>query len=118
MALTYPKKYENDINPNIQDRAIINFVNAKQQDLNGFLLHHIAHYKDSEYNNTMLWYCIKEDFIRQTRKTQVSINKDIIQDFYNFLQEYGVFVPIDGGVISDNIYEYVINVKEEHKWTL
>jgi len=46
------------------DRAIIDFVNAEQQDLNGFLLYCIVYYKDSEYNNIMLWYCIKEDFVR------------------------------------------------------
>jgi len=63
MALTYPKKYENNINPDTWNRAIINFANAEQQDLNGFLLHRMAHYKDSEYNNTMLWYCMKEDFV-------------------------------------------------------
>jgi len=46
------------------DRAIIDFVNAEQQDLNRFLLYCIIYYKDSEYNNIMLWYYIKEDFIR------------------------------------------------------
>ena len=117
MALTYLKKYKNNINPDIQDRAIINFANAKQQDLNGFLLYRIAHYKDSKYNNTILQYYIKEDFVGQTKETQVPINKDIIQDFYNFLQEYRVFVPIDRGVIRDNIQEYIINAKEEYKWT-
>ena len=64
MALTYPKKYKNNINPDIQDRAIINFVNAEQQDLNRFLLYCIAYYKDSKYNNIMLQYCIKEDFVK------------------------------------------------------
>ena len=118
MALTYLKKYKNDINPNTQNKAIIDFVNAEQQDLNGFLLHCIAYYKDSEYNNTILWYCIKEDFVRWIKETQVPANKDIIQDFHNFLWEYRVFVPLDGGVIRDNIQEYAINVKEEHKWTL
>ena len=54
MALTYPKKYENDINLDIWDRAIIDFANAEQQDLNGFLLYHIVHYIDSEYNDIML----------------------------------------------------------------
>ena len=49
---------------------------------------------------------------------QVPINKDILQDFYNFLQEYRVFIPMDGGVIRDNIQEHIINVKEEHEWTL
>ena len=118
MALTYPKKYEEDINPKIQNKAIINLVNANEQDLNGFLLHRMAHYKDSEYNDTALWEYIKEDFVRWTKETQVPINKDIVQDFHNFLQEYGVFVPIDGGVIRDNVQEYIINVKEEHKQTL
>ena len=118
MALTYPKKYKNDINPDIQDRTIINFTNAKQQDLNGFLLYHMAHYKDSEYDDTMLQYYIKEDFVGQTKEIQVLINKDIVWDFYNFLQEYRVFVPINRGVIRDNIQEHIINTKKEHKWTL
>ena len=117
MALIYPKKYENNINPDTQDRAIVDFINAKQQGLNGFLLYCIAHYKDSEYDNTMLQYCIKEDFVGWTKETQVPINKDIVWDFRNFLQEYRVFVPMDGGVIRDNIQEYIINVKEEHKQT-
>ena len=30
MALTYLKKYKNDINLDIWDRAIIDFINAKQ----------------------------------------------------------------------------------------
>ena len=64
MALTYPKQYKNNINLDIQNRAIINLVNAKQQDLNGFLLHYIAYYKDREYDDTILQYYIKEDFIK------------------------------------------------------
>ena len=40
-----------------------------------------------------------------------------MRDFRNFLREYGVFVPIDGGTIRDNIQEQVINAKEEHEWT-
>ena len=54
MALTYPKKYEKDINPETWNTDIINFANAEQQGLNGFLLHRMAHYKDSEYNDTAL----------------------------------------------------------------
>ena len=117
MALTYPKKYENDINLDIQNRAIINFANTEQKNLNGFLLHRMAHYKVSEYDDTMLWYYIKEDFVRQIKETQVPINKDIIWDFRNFLQEYGVFVPINGGVIKNNIQKHVINTKKKHEWT-
>ena len=84
MALTYPKQYKNNINLNIQNKAIINLVNAKQQDLNGFLLHCIAHYKDREYNDTILQYYIKEDFVEWIKETWVPINKDIVQEFYNF----------------------------------
>ena len=69
MALTYPKKYKKDINLKTQNKAIINFTKAKPQDLNGFLLHHIAHYKDSKYKDTMLWYYIKKDFIGWTKET-------------------------------------------------
>jgi len=81
MVLIYPKKYENDINPDTWDRAIVNFANVKQQGLNGFLLYRMAHYKDSKYNDTMLWYCIKEDFIRWIKEIWVPINKDIVWDF-------------------------------------
>ena len=63
MALTYLKKYEKDINPKIQNTDI-NPVNAKQQDLNKFLVYRIVYYTDSEYKNSMLWCCIKEDFIK------------------------------------------------------
>ena len=63
MALTYPKKYKEDINLKTQNKAIIDFANANEQDLNGFLLHRIAHYKDSEYNDTALQEYIKEDFV-------------------------------------------------------
>ncbi len=68
MALTYPKKYEEDINPKTWNKDI-DPVNAEQKDLNGFLLYHMAHYIDSEYNNTMLWYCMKEDFVGWTKET-------------------------------------------------
>jgi hypothetical protein len=54
MALTYPKKYKEDINLKIWNKAIINLTNASKQDLNGFLLYRIAYYKDSEYNDTAL----------------------------------------------------------------
>jgi len=54
IALTYLKKYENNINLDTWDRAIIDFINVEQQDLNRFLLHCIVYYKDSEYNDIML----------------------------------------------------------------
>ena len=78
----------------------------------------MVYYKDSEYNDTMLQYYIKEDFIRQIKEIQALVNKDIIRDFRNFLWENRVFIPIDRGVIRDNIQEYVIDIKEEYKWTL
>ena len=78
----------------------------------------MVYYKDSEYDDTMLQYYTKEDFVKQIKEIQTPIKKDIIQDFRNFLWEYRVFIPIDRGVIGDNIQEYVINVKEEHKQTL
>ena len=118
MALTYLKKYKEDINLKIQNKVIINFTNANKQDLNRFLLHRIAHYKDSKYNDTALQECIKEDFIRQIKEIQAPVNKDIIQDFRNFVQENRVFIPKDGGTIRDNIQEQVINIKEEYKQTL
>ena len=103
MALTYPKKYKKYINPKIQDIAIINSENVNKQDLNGFLLYRITHYKDSEYDDTALWEYIREDFIKQIKEIQAPAKKDIIQDFYNFLQENGVFIPKNGGTIKDNI---------------
>jgi len=102
MALTYPKKYEKDIDLKTWNRDI-DLANAKPQDLNGFLLHRMAHYKDSEYDDTALWECIREDFVRWTKEIWAPANKDIVRDFRNFLREYGVFVPMDGGVIGDNI---------------
>ena len=66
----------------------------------------------------MLQYCMKEDFVGWIKETQIPVNKDIVWDFYNFLQEYKIFILIDGGVIRDNIQEHVINAKEEHEWTL
>ena len=78
IALTYLKKYKKDINPEIQNTNIINFINAKQQDINGFLLYYIVYYKDSEYNNTILQYYIREDFIKQIKEIQTSVKKDII----------------------------------------
>ena len=103
MVLTYPKKYEKDINPKTWNKAIIDFTKAKPQDLNGFLLHRMAHYKDSEYDNAALWECTREDFIKWTKETWAPIKKDIVRDFRNFLRENGVFVPINGGNIRDNI---------------
>ena len=53
MVLIYLKKYKKDINLEIQD-ININFINAKQQDLNGFLVYYIVHYTDREYNDIIL----------------------------------------------------------------
>ena len=36
MALTYPKKYKEDINLKIEKQAKMNFANANKQDLNRF----------------------------------------------------------------------------------
>ena len=77
MTLTYLKKYEKDINLKVQD-IDIDPINAKQQDLNGFLVYYIVHYIDSEYNNIILQYYIKEDFIRWIKETQAFIKKDVI----------------------------------------
>ena len=77
MALTYPKKYEKDINLKIQD-IDIDSINTKQQDLNGFLVYYIVHYTDKEYNNIILQYCIKEDFVKQIKEIQAFIKKNII----------------------------------------
>jgi hypothetical protein len=54
MALTYLKKYKKHINPETWDTAIINLENINEQDLNGFLLYYMAHYKDSKYDDTIL----------------------------------------------------------------
>ena len=54
ITLIYLKKYKENINLKIWNKAIINFTNANKQDLNKFLLHCIAHYKNSKYNNTAL----------------------------------------------------------------
>ena len=115
MALTYLKKYKKHINPEIWDTAIINLKNINKQDLNGFLLYHIAHYKDSEYNNTVLQKCIREDFVKWIKETWAPVKKDIVQDFHNFLQENGVFILKNGGATGDNIQEQVINIKKEYK---
>ena len=117
MALTYLKKYKKYINLEIQDTAIINPENVNEQDLNGFLLYRMAHYKDSKYDDTALWECIREDFIKQIKEIQAPTKKNIMQDFYDFLQENGVFVPKDRGAIRDNIQEQVIDAKEKHKQT-
>ena len=77
MALTYLKKYKKDINLEIWDTDI-NFINTKQQDLNGFLVYHIVYYIDSEYNNIILQYYIKKDFIKWIKEIQAFIKKDII----------------------------------------
>jgi len=68
MALTYPKKYKEDINLKIWNKDI-DSANAKQKDLNGFLLYYMVHYTDSEYNDTMLWYCMKKDFVGWIKET-------------------------------------------------
>ena len=63
MALTYLKKYKKDINLKIQDIEI-DLINAKQQDLNRFLVYYMVYYTDSKYKNLILWCYIKEDFIK------------------------------------------------------
>ena len=77
MALTYLKKYKKDINLKIQD-IDINSINTKQQDLNKFLVYYIVYYTDSKYNNIILQYYIKEDFIKQIKEIQAFMKKDIV----------------------------------------
>ncbi len=104
MALTYLKKYKEDINPKTWNKDI-DPANVEQKDLNRFLLYYMVYYIDSEYNDTMLWYCMKEDFVGWTKETWALANKLIVRDFRNFLRENRVFVPIDGSAIGDNIQE-------------
>ena len=78
----------------------------------------MTYYKDNKYNNTILQEYINEDFIKWIKEIWAPINKDIVQNFRNFLQENRVFVFKDRGIIRDNIQEQVINAKEEHKQTL
>ena len=78
MALTYPKKYKNNINLEIQNTDITNLKDINQQDLNRFLLHRIVYYKDSKYNNTMLQYCVREDFVRWIKEIWTFVKKDIV----------------------------------------
>ena len=54
----------------------------------------------------------------QTANTQALSNIYIIQDFQDFLQEKGVFIPINGGNIGNNIQKQVLDAKKEHKQTL
>ena len=77
MASTYLKKYEKDINLEIQDTDI-DFINTKQQNLNRFLVYYIVYYTDREYNDIILQYYIKKDFIKQIKETQALVKKDII----------------------------------------
>ena len=78
----------------------------------------MAHYKDSKYNNTVLWKYIREDFIKQIKEIWALIKKNIIQDFHNFLWENGVFIFKNRDIIKDNIQEQVLDTEKEHKWTL
>jgi len=55
MALTYLKKYKEDINLKIWNKAIIDLANANKQDLNGFLLYRMAYYKDSKSVMQLVW---------------------------------------------------------------
>ena len=75
----------------------------------------MVHYKDSKYDDTALQEYIREDFVGWTKETWAPIKKDIIRDFRNFLRENGVFIPINGGNIRDNIQKQVLNAKKKHK---
>ena len=52
-----------------------------------------------------------------TANTQILSNINIVQNFRDFLQESGVFVPINRGNIGDNIQKQVLDAEKEHKWT-
>ena len=69
MALTYPLKYAKLVTPETWDRSKIDLKTCTTKDLNGFILHRQAHYNDSEYNDTMLWQCVKEDFTDWTKES-------------------------------------------------
>jgi hypothetical protein len=60
---------------------------------------------------------LKEDFANWTKEIWAPGKKDIVREFRNFLRERGVFVPMDGGVIGENIQQYVLDAEEEHAWT-
>ena len=100
------------------DEFTINITTCTAKQVNGFLLHRILFYRSRYYADSQLWEYFREDFVGWTVDTWALGNTYIIRDFQDFLREKGVFVPIDGGNIGDNIQKQVLNAKEEHKWTL
>ena len=63
------------------------------------------------------WEYFREDFMGWTADTWALGNINIVQNFRDFLRENGVFVPINGGNIGDNIQKQVLDAEKEHKWT-
>ena len=100
------------------DEFTINTTTYTIKQVNGFLLYRILFYRSRYYADSQLWEYFREDFMGWTANTWALGNIYIIWDFRDFLCEKGVFVPIDGGNIRNNIQKQVLNAKEEHKWTL
>ena len=125
MATAIPNDWRDSLPPGVAtyaklidedwDEFTINTTTCTAKQVNGFLLHRILFYRSRYYADEQLWEYFREDFVGWTADTWALGNIYIIQNFRDFLQEKGVFVPIDGGNIGDNIQKQVLNAKEEHK---
>jgi len=130
MATTTPNNWRDSLPPGVDAYAKLinknwdkftstfNTITYTAKQVNSFLLHHILFYQSRYYADIQLWEYFREDFIGWTVNTWALSNINIIRDFRDFLRENRVFIPIDGGIIGDNIQEQVLNAKEEHEWTL
>ena len=78
----------------------------------------MVYYIDSKYNNIMLQYYIKENFVKQIKEIQAFIKKKLYKTSVISFKKKGVFISINRGIIRDNIQKQVINTEEEHKQTL
>ena len=83
---------------------------------NTWLLCCIDKQSKKEYRDKELWQVFQEDFEGWRKETFSCANTDIVQEFRNHLQDWGVFITKNGAPIADKL-EGVLMEEQPMEWT-
>ena len=75
---------------------------------NTWLLCCIDKQSKKEYRDKELWQVFQEDFEGWRKKTFLCINTDIVHEFWNYLQDWGVFITKNRALIVDKLEEVLM----------
>lgn len=95
---------------------VIDLANPTEEQVNGFLLHHIVYYRIQLFTDYKLWEYFREDFEDWKVSTWKVGSTKVVREFRDFLRRNGVYIVKNGLPIAANI-QAIIDSPEEPIWT-